>query len=377
MQIRRSIIALSVLLAAGLPACGSDDDGAQGTAGEGSEPGAQGTAGEGGELGGKIAVLLPDSASSSRWETADRPFFEEAFKASGLEEGDYIISNAEGDAANQRNQAEQAITEGATVLLLVNLDSGSGAAIIDAAQDQDVKVIDYDRLTLDGTADYYVSGDATEAGRLQGQGIVDDLQGVEMPGIAILDGAPTDSFATDLQTGYMEVLKPKFDSGEYKKVAQQAVPDWDGQQALTIFEQMLQKADNKIDAVVAANDTLANAAISALLSRGLPPIPTSGLDATTQALQHILAGEQTFTVYFAIKEQARLAADLAVALARGEEPEGVDATVDSGAKEVPTILLQPMTIRADNIESTVIADGFASWDDICVGKYEQYCPKDR
>ncbi len=377
MRIRRSIIALSVLLAAGLPACGSDDDGAQGTAGEGSEPGAQGTAGEGGELGGKIAVLLPDSASSSRWETADRPFFEEAFKASGLEEGDYIISNAEGDAANQRNQAEQAITEGATVLLLVNLDSGSGAAIIDAAQDQDVKVIDYDRLTLDGTADYYVSGDATEAGRLQGQGIVDDLQGVEMPGIAILDGAPTDSFATDLQTGYMEVLKPKFDSGEYKKVAQQAVPDWDGQQALTIFEQMLQKADNKIDAVVAANDTLANAAISALLSRGLPPIPTSGLDATTQALQHILAGEQTFTVYFAIKEQARLAADLAVALARGEEPEGVDATVDSGAKEVPTILLQPMTIRADNIESTVIADGFASWDDICVGKYEQYCPKDR
>lgn len=377
MRIRRSIIALSVLMAAGLPACGSDDDGAQGTAGEGSESGAQGTAGEGGELGGKIAVLLPDSASSSRWETADRPFFEEAFKASGLEEGDYIISNAEGDAANQRNQAEQAITEGATVLLLVNLDSGSGAAIIDAAQDQDVKVIDYDRLTLDGTADYYVSGDATEAGRLQGQGIVDDLQGVQMPGIAILDGAPTDSFATDLQTGYMEVLKPKFDSGEYKKVAQQAVPDWDGQQALTIFEQMLQKADNKIDAVVAANDTLANAAISALLSRGLPPIPTSGLDATTQALQHILAGEQTFTVYFAIKEQARLAADLAVALARGEEPEGVDATVDSGAKEVPTILLQPMTIRADNIESTVIADGFASWDDICVGKYEQYCPKDR
>ena len=136
-------------------------------------------------------------------------------------------------------------------------------------------MIDYDRLTLKGDADYYVSGDATEAGRLQGQGLVDDLDkaGAKSPAIAMLHGAPTDSFATDLQKGYKEVLKPKLDSGEYKLEAEQAVPNWDGQQALTIFEQMLQKTGNKIDGVVAANDTLANSVISALQARNLDLVP--------------------------------------------------------------------------------------------------------
>jgi D-xylose transport system substrate-binding protein len=366
---RRSLgVAAAAILALVPAACGDDDSG--------SEP-AQGGGGK--ELSGKIAVLLPDTKSSDRWEKADRRFFEEAFRAAGLSDDDFVINNAQGEPSTQRSQAEQAVTEGAKVMLLTNLDSGSGAAIIDSAKAAGVTMIDYDRLTLKGDADYYVSGDATEAGRLQGQGLVDDLEkaGTESPAIAMLHGAPTDSFATDLQRGYKEVLQPKLDSGEYTLAAEQAVPDWDGQQALTIFEQMLQKTGNEIDGVVAANDTLANSVISALQARKLDLVPVTGLDATAQAVQHILADEQSMTVYFSIKDQATKAANLAVQIARGEEPTGVDTEVDNEVKKVPTILLKPVTIRKDNVADTVIADDFVSWDDVCVGKYEQYCPEQR
>ena len=356
---RRMLGVAAALLVLGLAACGDDDSA--------TEP----TGGDQKELSGKIAVLLPDTKSSDRWEKADRRFFEEAFKAAGLSEDDYLISNAQGDPATQRSQAEQAITEGAKVILLTNLDSGSGAAIIDASKAAGATMIDYDRLTLKGDADFYVSGDATEAGRLQGQGLIDDL---DKGAIAMLHGAPTDSFATDLQKGYKEVLKPKLDSGDYTLAAEQAVPNWDGQQALTIFEQMLQKTNNKIDGVIAANDTLANSVITALQARKLDLVPVTGLDATAGALQHILAGEQSMTVYFSIKDQATKAANLAVQIARGEEPTGVDSEVDNGTKTVPTIFLKPQTIRKDNIADTVIADDFVSWDEVCVGKYEQYCP---
>jgi D-xylose transport system substrate-binding protein len=358
-------LAAAALLALGAAACGDDE--------------AAAPAEDGKELEGKIAVLLPDTKSSDRWEKADRRFFEEAFKAAGLSDDDFLISNAQGDPATQRSQAEQAITEGAKVILLTNLDAGSAAAIISSSKAQGVTMIDYDRLTLKGDADYYVSGDATEAGRLQGQGLIDDLEkaGTKSPAIAMLHGAPTDSFATDLSTGYKEVLKPKLDSGEYTLAAEQAVPNWDGQQALTIFEQMLQKSGNKIDGVVAANDTLANAVISALQSRDLDFVPITGLDATTQAVQHILAGEQSMTVYFSIKDQATKAANLAVQIARGEKPTGVEESVDNGTKEVPTIFLDPVTIRKDNIADTVIADDFVSWDDVCVGKYKEFCPEQR
>jgi D-xylose transport system substrate-binding protein len=175
----------------------------------------------------------------------------------------------------------------------------------------------------------------------------------------------------------MEVLKPKFDSGEYEKVAQQAVPQWDGQKALTIFEQMLQASGNRIDGLIAANDTLANSAITALKARELDLIPMTGLDATAQALQHILADEQCMTVYFSIKDQATKAANLAVQLARGQKPTGITGETDNGAKKVPTILLKPETITKENIADTVIADDFVSWEEVCVGEYEKHCPENR
>ena len=137
-------------------ACGDDDDATTTTAAAAADTT---TTTEGEQCPGKISVLLPDSASSARWESDDRRFFQAAFEGVGLVDGvDFSIVNAEGDPAAQITQAEAALAEGASVILLTNLDSGSGAAIIELARNSGAKVIDYDRLTIEGDgADVYVS----------------------------------------------------------------------------------------------------------------------------------------------------------------------------------------------------------------------------
>ena len=324
---------------------------------------------------GSIAVLLPDSASSARWEADDRRFLSEAFDAAGV---DYSIVNAEGDARTQLTQAEQAITAGARVILMVNLDSASGAAIIELARDNGVAIIDYDRLTIEGPgADFYVSFDNESVGRLQGEGIVAAVEaaGLENPNVAVLNGSPTDNNATLFKNGYDSVINPLFESGEWTEVDDQSVPDWDNQEALVIFEQMLTEAGGEIDAAVAANDGLAGAVIAALDNQGLPFIPVTGQDATVGGIQNILAGRQSMTVYKAIKAQAEGAAELAIAILAGEDTdEFVTGTVNNGTNDIPSLLLTPVAVTADNIAETVIADGFRSWEEICVGEFEEFCP---
>ncbi len=349
-------VAALALVAAG---CGDDDDDGGGSAASGDAKA------------GKVAVLLPDSKSSVRWETVDRPFLKAAFDKAGVESE---IQNAEGDKSQQQQQAEQAITNGAKVLLMVNLDSGSGAAIAANAKSQGVKVIDYDRLTLKGDSDYYVSFDNEEVGRLQGQGLVDCLEGAGgKPAVAVLNGSPTDNNATLFKAGYDSVIDPKFKSGEWTEVADQSVPDWDNQKALTIFEQMLQKASNKVDGVLAANDGLGNAAISALKQRKLEQIPVTGQDATLQGIQNIVNGDQCMTVYKAIKQEADAAAALAVSLAKGEEPTGVDDTVNNETRDVPAILLKPVAVTKDNIKEYLGEADFPKQTEICAGKLASKC----
>jgi D-xylose transport system substrate-binding protein len=356
-------------LALGTAACGSDDDSSSSSAASGSSTGSS----ENAKVG-KVAVLLPDTKSSVRWETADRPLLEAAFKAAGVP---VEIQNAQGDKSTQQQQAEQAITNGAKIILLTNLDSGSGAAIEKQANAKGVKVIDYDRLTLKGKADYYVSFDNVKVGELQGQGLADCLGGAGTPRIAELNGSPDDNNATLFAQGYNSVLDPLYSGGKATKVADQSVPDWDNQQALTIFEQMLQKTGNKIDGVLAANDGLANSVISALKARKLKQIPVTGQDATTQGLQNILSGDQCMTVYKAIKAEADAAAKLAIALAKGAQPPAglVNGKSDDGARQVPSALLTPVAVTKDNIKDTVLADGFVKREELCAGKYADACSK--
>ena len=196
-----------------------------------------------------VCVLLPDSKSSVRWETADRKYLSLNFKRAGVS---YSIVNAEGDAQRQKSQADTCLANGAKVILLVNLDSGSGAAIQAAAKAKGAKSIDYDRLTLNGSSSYYVSFDNPTVGKLQGQGIIAALKaknGGTIPKgtpLALLNGGPTDNNSTLFRNGYVSVLQPYIKSGALKKVADQWVPQWDNQKARTIFESMLAKTGNKI-----------------------------------------------------------------------------------------------------------------------------------
>ena len=358
------LIAAVFALSFAVAACGGDDDDSGGSSSSSSSDSG------GGDVG-KVAVLLPDSKSSVRWETVDRPSLQKAFDDAGVE---VEIQNAEGDKSTQQQQAEQAITNGAKVLLLVNLDSGSGAAIAANAKSQGVKVIDYDRLTLDTDAnDYYVSFNNEKVGQLQGEGLVDcmgDKKGAE---VAVLNGSPTDNNATLFKKGYDSVINPKFDSGDWKEVDDQSVPDWDNQKALTIFEQILQKNNNKVDGVLAANDGLANAAISALKQRKLPQVPVTGQDATLQGVQNIVNGDQCMTVYKAIKGEADAAAELAIALAKGEEPTAETTPVNNNTHDVPSVLLDPVSVTKDNISDYTGEVDFPKVEDICAGKLAAKC----
>jgi D-xylose transport system substrate-binding protein len=347
-------------------ACGSDNNNSTSSSGGGAST----TSGNKAQ---KVGVLLPDTKSSVRWESFDRPLLQDAFKAAGVP---VTIDNAQGDKSTQQQQAEQLITNGAKVLLLVNLDSGSGAAIEANAASRGVKVIDYDRLTLKGQAAYYVSFDNVKVGELQGKGLVDCLGSASKPAIAELNGSPTDNNATLFKQGYDSVLKPLYSSGKATKVADQSVPDWDNQKALTIFEQMLQKANNKIDGVLAANDGLGNSAISAIKARKLKQLPVTGQDATPQGIQNILSGDQCMTVYKAVKKEADAASKLAIALATGKQPEAglVNGKTNDTARDVPSVLLTPEAITKDNVK-VVFDDGFLKPSDVCVGKYASLCTK--
>jgi D-xylose transport system substrate-binding protein len=350
------IAAVVAMAVAGLAACGNDNDSGGGK-----------TSGGATQVKGKIGVILPDTKSSVRWETADRPLLEQAFKAAGVQ---YDIQNAEGDKQRMQTIADQMITGGVTVLAIVNLDSDSGAAIEKKAQQQGVKTIDYDRLTLGGVADYYVSFDNVQVGREQGKGLQKCL-GDKKADIVFLDGAPTDNNATLFSQGAHEVLDK---ASTYTKVAEQAVPDWDNQKAATIFEQMWTQKNGKIDGVYAANDGLGNAAISILKKNNAAgKVPVTGQDATTQGLQNILDGTQCMTVYKPIKQEADGLAKLAIALIKGEKAQTTGTANDpTGKRDVPSVLLTPVGIFKDSVKD-VVADGFVKKDDLCGGKYADKC----
>jgi D-xylose transport system substrate-binding protein len=321
----------------------------------------------------KIGVILPDSKSSVRWETADRPYLEAAFKAAGV---DYDIQNAQGDKTAFQTIADQMITNHVTVLMIVNLDSGTGKAVLDKAKAAGIGTIDYDRLTLGGGADYYVSFDNVSVGTLQGDGLIKCLtdKGVQKPVIAELNGSPTDNNATLFAQGYDKELAPKYASGEYVKGPNQSVPDWDNTKAGTIFEQMMTDTKNKIDGVLAANDGLGNAAITVLKRLGLNgKVPVTGQDATVGGLQNVLDGDQCMTVYKAVKQEADGAAELALALANHQTVTGLTTVKDTQTgKDVPSKLLVPKAIFKDNVKD-VVDDGYVTKADLCTGNFAALC----
>ena len=261
------------------------------------------------------------------------------------------------------------LSAGAKVLVMVNLDSESSKAVQDKAASQGVPTIDYDRLTVGGSASYYVSFDNEAVGKLQGEGIKEclDAAGKKSARIVYLNGSPTDNNATLFKAGYDSVLRPLIDSKAYTLVDDQAVPDWDNVKGGQIFEQQLSKAGGKLDAVVSANEGLGLAAVAVLKKNKLNgKVCVSGQDATVDGLRAILTGDLSNTVYKAIKAEAEATAELAIALLKGEEATTATGVVKDGDRDVPSVLLVPVKITKANVKD-VIADGFQSKDDVCKG----------
>jgi D-xylose transport system substrate-binding protein len=354
--------ALVVITAIALTSCGDD------TTSSGS---ASPSAGGGGG-GGTIALLLPEN-KTARYETQDKPLFEAKVKEL-CPDCEVLYSNANQDATQQQSQAEAALTNGADVLVLDPVDFASAGPMVQAANDAGVPVISYDRLITDANIDYYISFDNEKVGQLQGQALLDAMEANGKTGgtIVMINGAPTDNNAKEFKAGAHSVL-----DGKVKIGAEFDTPDWSPDKAQTEMDQAITKlGKDGFQGVYAANDGTAGGAVAAMKGAGIDPttIPTTGQDAEVAAIQRILVGQQTITIYKDYNQEAPLAAELAVAALRGETPEGITlVNVNNGLKDVPSIILDPVAVTIDNINDTVIADGLWKVSDICTAAYADAC----
>ncbi|WP_375432802.1 sugar ABC transporter substrate-binding protein [uncultured Friedmanniella sp.] len=336
-----------------------------GCGGGGSDSGQPAASSSSAAVSGKIGVILPDTESSARWENADRPSFQKAFDAAGVQAD---IQNAQGDATQFQTIADGMISAGVKALIMTSIDPDSGGAVIKKATDAGIPVIDYDRANLGGGAKYYVSFDNVKVGQTIGEGLLSCIKanGTTSPKIVELNGSPDDNNATLFKQGYDKVIR---DAG-YDVVADQAVPKWNNDEGGRLFEQIYTKQDGKVDAVAAANDGLGGAVVSVLTRNGLQgKVPVSGQDATDEGLQRILLGTQCNTVYKAVQKEVDAASQLGILLAKGDVA-GADAlatqTFDDpkAGSSKKAILLDPVGITKDNVKS-VIDDGYTTSAKVC------------
>lgn len=328
---------------------------------------------------GSVAVILPDTTTSTRYVEFDAPYLKQAFTAAGLSSSDFVIQNALGSDATQLSDAQSAITKGASVLVVDPLDSGVGAHIESYAKQHGVAVIDYDRLTLGGTRSYYVSFNNVKVGQVMGQGLVSCVSawGVKNPNVIVMKGAPTDNNATLFAQGYDGVLAPYFSNHGWKNVSNPA-GTWDPPTALSEFQQQY-TAHKNINAALIPNDENGAPIIHFLQGQGVKAktFPITGQDATLTGLQNILTGYQCGTVYKPIYLEAQAAAALALYVRAGQTPPASlvnGSTQDTTAKaSVPSVLLSPTWVTASNMNSTVIADKFVPASQLCKGSFASAC----
>jgi D-xylose transport system substrate-binding protein len=309
----------------------------------------------------KVGILLPDTSSSPRWVSADPNELANQCAKYNL---NCKIYNANGVDATQEQQAQQLISQGVGVLLVVDLDASSGAQIEHSAESKGVAVIDYDRLTQGGNADYYVSYDNVKVGEDQGTALTQcpQVAGKTSVGYTEIDGAATDNNATLFAQGYNEVLSKtsgwtKLDDGN---------GNWSATTAQTVFQNQLGKNGSKINAVMVANDTMAQSVINVLQQQGLAgKVAVSGQDATPGGLDNIMAGTQCFTIYKPVAGEADVAIKLASQILAGQKPTAPAQTKDpSTGKEIPSYLATPIVITKANVAKPV-TDGYETAASVC------------
>jgi len=366
------ILVFSLLLAA----CGSSNTGS--TSGTTPTSGSS-SAGANGKGCKKAGILLPETATSERWDHKDRPLLiADITKALGAVP---FYNNAQGSATTQQTQAQADLANGACILVLAPVDSIQAASIVSAAKAKGVPVISYDRLTYSADLNYYVSFDNTKVGALQGQYIADHYKSfVTANGTTntvMIDGAQTDNNALLFSAGAHSALDPLFSSGALKKVYEKFTPGWDNATAQTEMQAALTANGNKVAVAYVANDGMANNVIAALKAVKLNgKVLVTGQDATAAGIQNILKGDQAMTVYKAITKEAQGTADLVAALSNGTDTASITngATVAipssggaAGGTKIQSVLETPVAVDKSNIQSTVLADNFVTKAQICAG----------
>ncbi|HZP54742.1 sugar ABC transporter substrate-binding protein [Actinocrinis sp.] len=366
-MMRKAVLTATVgaaALALGVAACSSSSSPSSSSSGSSNNGGAKP----------KIGIILPETATSARWEGADRPALSAECAKKNL---DCDIQNAQGSDQQEKSIADQMIkTEHVQILILTQTDPTTGLAVTKEAHDAGVKVIDYDRLVPGSAPDYYVSFDNVQVGKDQGNALVAAVKAANIakPDVAILDGAPTDNNATLFNQGYMSVLNPLISGGTWKKSAEQAIPNWDNTTAGTTFTSMY-NADHGINTVMVANDGMANAVIADLKNLGINgKVVVSGQDATAGGLQHILDGDQSFSIYKPSSQEAVPAVDLAAELAAGKTPTENFQTVTDPSNQSPikSLLATPVTITKQNVDQP-IKDNYTPYKDVCTAAYVAKC----
>jgi D-xylose transport system substrate-binding protein len=329
---------------------------------------------------GKVAAILPDTTSSTRYVEFDAPDIKKALSAAGLSSSDIIVQNALGSDSTQFSDAQSDITKGATVLMVDPLDSGVGARIESYAKSHGVAVIDYDRLTLGGARQYYVSFNNVQVGKTMGQGMVTCVSDwkVAKPVVLVMHGDVTDNNATLFYQGYFnQVLQSKFQSAGWKDAGHPA-GTWDPPTALTEFQGAFTKNKN-INAALIPNDENAAPIITYLKTHGVKPktFPTTGQDATLTGLQNVLTGYQCGTVYKPIYLEAQAAAALAMYMRAGKTPPSSlvnGSTQDSKSNtSVPSVLLTPTWVTPANMKDTIVKDNFVPTKQLCGGAAASAC----
>jgi D-xylose transport system substrate-binding protein len=368
MRMRKMAVAGLVVLPLLLTACGGSSGG--GETSTGGDTGGKGDSG-------KVGVILPDAATSPRWENNDRPALEKAIKDAGYTSD---IQNASKDVTKFASLCDSMINEGVNVLMIVNLDSESGAACEKKAKDSGIPSIDYDRLTLGGSADYYVSFDNVQVGKLMGEGLIKCLDdaGKAQANIAQINGDPTDNNAALFAQGYNEALKPKVESKDYEIVGDQT-GKWDATVAQTTFEQIFTQNAGEIDGVISANDTMAGGVVTVLKNNGLAgKVPVTGQDASDEGLQRVIAGTQCGTVFKDVNLEADAAAKVAIAILKddGSVDDLVNGSVDDSeaSRKVASVFATPVWITQENIKVPFDA-GYTTVEKVCTGAFAADCTK--
>jgi D-xylose transport system substrate-binding protein len=303
--------------------------------------------------------LAMDTLKEERWQR-DKLLIEQRAREAGAV---LDVQVANGDDAVQTKQADNMLTKGVDVLIVVPHNGEIAASIVEAAHRKGVPVIAYDRLIRNADLDLYVSHQVEKIGEMQARYA---FERAPKGNYVLIGGSPTDYNAILLRKGQMNVLKPAVDRGDIKLISEQYAREWKAEEALRITEDALTRTRNDIDAIVASNDGTAGGAISALEAAGLAgKVLVTGQDAQKDAVQRIVKGSQTMTVYKPIQPLAFAAVDAAMRLAK-KEAVSTTEHVNNGRIDVPAILIAPIAVDKSNLDATIIKDGYHKREEIYV-----------